>query len=270
MALGLEIGEGWTLSRTATRHTWTIEPAVGDRHRVVRVLGILLATAAAIFAVGIGLGLGVVGRRGGGLIQGWDGQVQAWDLHHRFGLVGASKVVAFLGDAPTLAAIAVGLTVVLFLVLRTMRSLIPVVAYLGGEAQVFFIREIVHRPRPPTANYPAPGAVPGVHQTSFSFPSGHSVAVTAILFGCLGAVALARRWWWPWAAALVGSCYVIYTRLNLGVHWFSDVTFGMALGIAWGVTVAIVAFGVDWDDVRAWLPGRAGTRPVPPDEPPRW
>lgn len=250
------------MSRTAGSPSWTIETTVGDRRRVLRAVGVLVAAAAVIFAVGLGLGLGLVGRHGGGLIQGWDQQVQVWDLHHRFGLVGASKVVAFLGDAPKLAGIAVLLTGVLLLAIRTIRSLVPIVAYLGGELQVFLIRQVIHRHRPPTANYPAPGAVPGVHETSFSFPSGHAVAVTAILFACFCAVALAYRWLWPWAVAFLASLYVIYTRLNLGVHWFSDVTFGLVLGIAWGVVVAVVAYRVDWDDVRAWLPGSTGRRPV--------
>ncbi len=213
----------------------------------------LVATAAAIFAVGLLLGLAFVGRHGGGAIQGWDDRVQTFDVHHRFGLVGVSKVIAFLGDAPKLAVIAVLLSAILLVMLRSVRALIPIVAYLGGELQVFLIREIIRRPRPPTAVYPAPGAVPGMHETSFSFPSGHSVAVTAMLFALLGAVALSRRKLWPWLVALVASLFVIYTRLILGVHWFSDVAFGLLLGIAWGATVAAVARRVEWVDVRAWL-----------------
>ena len=221
--------------------------------RVWCCVGVLVAAAAGIFVVGLVLGLAFVGRHGGGPIQGWDNRVQTFDVHHRFGLVGVSKVVAFLGDAPKLAVIAAVLTVILVLTVRSIRALAPLVAYFGGELQVFLIRQIIQRPRPPTAVYPAPGAVPGIHDTSYSFPSGHSVAVTAILFALLGTLALARHQWWPWLVALLGSVFVIYTRLVLGVHWFSDVTFGIILGIAWGVTVALVARTVEWADVRAWL-----------------
>jgi membrane-associated phospholipid phosphatase len=259
------------MARTASPHAnprWHTEPAAGDRRRVLRVGAVLVGVAAVLFAVGIALGLGLVGRHGGGVVQGWDDRVQAWDLHHRFAIA-AAKVVAFLGDAPKLAGVVVVLTGVLLVATRSVRALVPIVAYLGGELQVFLLREVIHRHRPPTADYPAPGAIPGVHETSFSFPSGHSVAVTAVLFGCLGAVAIATRWWWPWVLAAVASLYVIDTRLDLGVHWFSDVTVGLVLGVGWGIAVAVMSFRLDWDDLRAWVPGRRTPRspaPAPPPE----
>src|ERR1019366_7205928 len=160
---------------------------------------------------------------------------------HRGPLVGASKLVATYLDAGPLAVICVVISAILTFTLRSIRAIVPIVAYLGGEFQVFILREVILRHRPPTANYPAPGAIQGVHETSYSFPSGHSVAVTAVLFALLGTVALTHRIWWPWLIALLGSLFVIDTRLVLGVHWFSDVTFGLLFGIIWGVTVVIVA-----------------------------
>ncbi|HWE70616.1 MAG TPA: phosphatase PAP2 family protein, partial [Acidimicrobiales bacterium] len=162
-----------------------------------------------------------------------------------------SKFVATYLDAVPLAVICLVVSGVLVFTLRSTRALIPIAAYLGGEFQVYVIRLIILRHRPPTANYPAPGAIPGVHETSYSFPSGHSVAVTAVLFAGLGCIALTYRIWWPWFVALLASLFVADTRLVLGVHWFSDVTFGLLLGIAWGVTVAFVARQVDWPDVAA-------------------
>lgn len=231
------------------------------RDPLIRVVVIMIAAAAVIFVVGLVLGLAFVGVHGGGLIQGWDNQVQAWNLHHRAGLVGAAKVVAFVGDAPKLAVVAVAATVIWWLINRSILALVPVAAYLGGEFQVFAIRQIIHRGRPPTADYPAPGAVPGVHETSFSFPSGHSVAVTAVLVAVAATAALAYRRGWPLLLGIVASLYVADTRLTLGVHWFSDVTFGLLLGIAWGLTVAWAARQLTWDDLAAWLPGRRRSRP---------
>lgn len=227
-----------------------------DERRVVCAVAILVGVAAGIFALGLVLGFAFVGRKGGGVIQGWDNQVEAWNVHHRAGLVGVSKVIAFLGDAPKLAVVAALISAAWWIATRSIRALVPLVAYLGGEFEVFVIREVIHRHRPPTADYPAPGAVPGVHETSFSFPSGHSVAVTAVLFAVAGTVAFSRRQWWPWVAAAIVSLFVIDTRLVLGVHWFSDVTFGFILGVIWGVTVAAVAQHLEWADLRRLLPSR--------------
>ena len=224
---------------------------VGEPRRVLHAALVLTGVAIAIFVVGIAVGFVIIGRHGGGPIQGWDNSVGRWYLHHRGSLVGISKIVAKYLDALPLGVVCVVLTVVLAVTLRSSRALIPVVAYFGGEFQVFAIRTIIHRHRPPTANYPAAGAVNGVHETSYSFPSGHSVAVTAVLFALLGCIALTYRIWWPWLIALIGSVFVIDTRLVLGVHWFSDVTFGLLMGGAWGVTVAFVARQVEWDDFLA-------------------
>jgi membrane-associated phospholipid phosphatase len=223
----------------------------GQPRRVAHAAVVLGGVAVGILAVGLIVGFLVVGRHGGGPIQGWDNTVERWFPGHRGPLVGVSKFVAKYLDAGPLAVICVVLTAILAVTLRTIRALTPIVAYLGGEFEVFVIREVILRHRPPTANYPAPGAVKGVHETSYSFPSGHSVAVTAVLFALFGLLALTYRTWWPWVIALAASLFVIDTRLVLGVHWFSDVTFGLLFGIVWGVTVAVVARQVEWADVLA-------------------
>lgn len=224
---------------------------VGQPRRVVRAAELLGVVAGVIFVVGVFIGFVIIGRRGGGPIQGWDDSVGHWYLHHRGPLVGTSRWIATWLDALPLGILCVLLSAILAVTLRSARALIPIVAYLGGEFQVFAIRLVIERHRPQTANYPAPGALEGVHETSHSFPSGHSVGVTAVLFALLGCVALTRHIWWPWLIALAASLFVIHTRLVLGVHWFSDVTFGLIFGIAWGVTVAFAARQVEWIDLVA-------------------
>ena len=236
-------------------HRRSAEP-IGQSGSAARVIGLLVAVAVGLFAVGVLVGYLVVGRHGGGPIQGWDNTVERWFPHHRGPLVGVSKFFATYLDAAPLAVICVVLSAILAFTLRSIRALIPVVAYLGGEFQVFAIREVILRHRPPTANYPAAGAIKGVHETSYSFPSGHSVAVTAVLFALLGTLARTYRIWWPWLIALLASLFVIDTRLVLGVHWFSDVTFGLLVGMAWGSTVVIAAGQVEWADIVAIVGSR--------------
>lgn len=225
----------------------------------------LAAAGVAVFVVGLLLGLVLVGRHGGGPIQGWDHTVWRWSIRHRGPLVGVDKVIATVGDAALLGPLCIVAAIVMFAVRRTPRALTPVIAYLGGEGLVFLIRAVIHRNRPPTANYPAPGAVAGVHETSFSFPSGHAVAVTAVLFALLGLAALSGRTWWPWLLAFGLSVYVADSRLLLGVHWFSDVALGLILGISWGVTVAIVCAHLTWTDLHIRRPGSTGTTGAPID-----
>ncbi len=238
--------------------------AIGQPRRVARAAALLVGVAIAIFAVGTLIGLVVVGRHGGGPIQSWDDDVGRWYLHHRGALVGVSKFVATSLDALPLGIICFLLSAVLAVTLRSTRAIIPVVAYLGGEFEVFAIRAVIHRQRPPTANYPATGSINGVHETSYSFPSGHSVAVTAVLFALLGCIALTYRIWWPWVIAFLASLFVVDTRLVLGVHWLSDVVFGLLFGIAWGVTVAFAARSVEWGDLVALIGPTSNRHPASP------
>jgi undecaprenyl-diphosphatase len=174
-------------------------------------------------------------------------------LHHRGDLAGVSRFFATWLDAFPLGVLCALISIFLYVVLRSPRALIPFVAYLGAETLVFSIRAVIHRPRPLTALYPAPGSLPGVHETSYSFPSGHATAVTAVLFALLGCVALTRKIWWPWLLAAVGSLFVADTRLVLGVHWLSDVVVGMLLGAAWGIAVAVGVRWVEFPDLAKAL-----------------
>lgn len=222
-----------------------------------------VAGAAVLEIVALILGIFVIGRHGGGPIQGWDNTVGSWWLHHRGPFIGASKVIAWIFDAAELGPIAGILTLVLLGLGLRMRALTPLVAYLGGEFFVFFTRIFVMRPRPPTANYPAPGAIPGIHQTSFSYPSGHSTAGGAVLISLAILTVLAARGSWRWLLAgilAVATLVPPTSRLVLGVHWFSDVAFGLVLGLCWGVLVALTLRDVAWP-FSFDLPGRKPTGP---------
>lgn len=215
-------------------------------HPFWRWLVTLAVAGLALLVLGLVLGVALVGRHGGGPIQGWDNTVWRWSIGHRGPLVGLDQVISTVGDAGLLGPLCILTGVIVFAGRRSPRALIPVLAYVGGEAIVYLIRAVIHRHRPPTADYPAAGALRGVHETSFSFPSGHAVAVTAVLFALLGALAVLRRWWWPWLLAFLLSAFVADSRLLLGVHWFSDVAIGLALGAAWGTVVALTCSRVTW------------------------
>jgi membrane-associated phospholipid phosphatase len=236
------------------------EPTPSGRQPLLRSIEQLVIVAAGIFVVGLVAGLTLVGRHGGGAIQSLDRHVWRAFIDHRF-LVGLDKVIATIGDASVLGIICAVVSIALLARRRSPTGLAPLVGFLGGEAQVFFIREVIHRPRPVTANFPAPGALRGVNETTWSFPSGHATTVTAVLLASLGAWALTRRIVWPWVVGGLVSIYVAISRLVLGVHWLSDVVVGLVLGAAWGVSVAIVLNRLTWDELRYAVPPMRKDRP---------
>ncbi|MFT3666264.1 phosphatase PAP2 family protein [Piscinibacter sp.] len=80
----------------------------------------------------------------------------------------------------------------------------------------------------------------------FSYPSGHSLASAAIYFTC--AILVTKpfgeqpRRWLLWAFFLALIAAIGFTRIYLGVHFFSDVVAGIMLGIAWA---SLVEFGMN-------------------------
>jgi undecaprenyl-diphosphatase len=116
------------------------------------------------------------------------------------------------------------------------------------------IKELVGRARPAFENG-------GLVYEGLSYPSGHSSGIaTLVTVGLVLAwprlSAPARR------AAVVGgvalAVLVGLTRMWLGVHFLSDVVGGLSLGVAWSLSVALVAGGLPGGP--AALPAR-GTAP---------
>ena len=237
---------------------------------MLEAIGVLALWAIVLGAALAVLGLGVVGRHGGGVVQGVDDGVARWFLHHRSTLVGGSRVIALVGDAPALALVAVVIAVILFRAGLRVRAFIPVVAYLGAEFFVYLTRAYIHRPRPGSANFPGPGALPGIHETSWSFPSGHATAGSAVVISLAGVMALSRKARWPWIVGAVLAGLVASSRLVLGVHWLSDATVGLLVGTTWGVVVTLVLADVPWP-FRTWgvgsQPSGAGDRSTLPVQP---
>ena len=74
-------------------------------------------------------------------------------------------------------------------------------------------------------------------ETYYSFPSGHAMEAV-VLYGMLAYFAvLALRTWRARAAIIFGTSLLVlligFSRLYLGVHYFSDVVAGFAAGGVW-------------------------------------
>lgn len=96
---------------------------------------------------------------------------------------------------------------------------------LGELIAAHGLKEWVGRPRPPRVlNADAVRLLVGLGSHA-SFPSSHAVNTFAVMT----AVALGYPRWRCWALGY--AALIAYSRVYVGVHWPSDVLFGMVLGM---------------------------------------
>jgi undecaprenyl-diphosphatase len=182
-----------------------------------------------------------------GAVQGFDNHVTSFVVAHRTaGLNAAMKAVTWLGSW---VAVLVAAAVVLVLVFRRRLSvgflLLAVVAWAGTQGGTTLAKNVVQRPRPPED-------LRLVSAHGWSWPSGHTATAT-LVFAVLATVV----WMLTTSVrlrllAVVGWIFVAmavaFSRVELGVHWTTDVLASLVFATAWLVLLrmlvgAVVASG---------------------------
>ena len=126
---------------------------------------------------------------------------------------------------------------------RRRRDLITVliVAAAGNYVIAFFLKYALDRPRPTL--FTARGEYTGP-----SYPSGHAMLATSVLFVIAYLLRRERDWRWPYAVVFIFGLLTVYSRLYLGVHWPTDVLAGALLGFLW-LTAMLRAMDARRDDL---------------------
>jgi len=168
-----------------------------------------------------------------------DPGVTAWFVAHREAWATTlMQAMTWLGSDASLIPLVVAIGVFFFFRDRTWRpGAYMAAALIGATVLQRIAKDVLARPRPPVALHL-------VSVSGFAFPSGHATSavacwgMAAVLLG-LGRGMRVKVALWIGAFAL--AALVGLSRVYLGVHWWTDVVGGYALGGLW---LSILALGV--------------------------
>ena len=153
----------------------------------------------------------------------------------------AMKAVTWLGSWVALAVAAVIVAVlVLARHLPLLAAVAAVLAWAGEAGGVRIGKEVVARGRPPEA-------IRLVQAHGWSFPSGHASAATlafTVLAMCLTAVTRHRTVRvLGWLIAGLAIAATAFSRVELGVHWTTDVIASVVFTAVWLTAIAVLLGG---------------------------
>lgn len=137
--------------------------------------------------------------------------------------------ITHMGNVSVLAALSIGVGVILLFRRRWLLLIGWSVTITGGGLLNSGLKNLFQRVRPELPN-------PFITESGWSFPSGHAMG-SLIVYGMLTyllVLVLNRLWSKLILVAMVTLVMLIgLSRLYLGVHFFSDVLAGYAAGITW-------------------------------------
>jgi membrane protein DedA with SNARE-associated domain/membrane-associated phospholipid phosphatase len=179
---------------------------------------------------------------------GLDPGVLRWFVEHRVGwITGFMRGATWLGSNAVVIPVALIVAAAFVVRRRSYRPLVQLAAAVVSSILLYdAVKVWVHRPRPPIADRL-------VHVSGYSFPSGHATVAVAVWGTMVLILAPGRS---PRMKLLLGvaagaiSLLVAVSRLYLGVHWFTDVVGGLALGATILSCIALLSLALGVESLR--------------------
>lgn len=146
-----------------------------------------------------------------------------------------------IGSFPFVIGIASLVTVLLLFLKKYVYILALLVSLSGTGLTVYFSKPHFQRARPDLFKY--------YDASSFSFPSGHSIIAVAF-YGLLFYFLIRnikKHLGYSMAGAFIFVNFIGFSRIYLGVHYFTDVVAGFALGALWLMLAISI---VEWENTK--------------------
>ena len=221
--------DSWSGGATIVRMTVENPPALVDENAGLSALA--RAALRALFGVGLVLDIGVLVAR-----SNVDLPVTAAFNSLHVGIVGAIATGIYAAVEPQWALLIVlAIAAILWRVKGDLKVGLRFAVAVGGTwLPVIVLKLLVHRPRPGAALLPHPSAAaPG----DWSFPSGHTAFITALVLVLVLALGRARRSWTIPAAVLAVAVMGSVVLID-GFHFPTDVL----ASIIWSASLAHAAW----------------------------
>lgn len=143
------------------------------------------------------------------------------------------KRITDMGDVVGIGLICLGLIILLWRLGKRTAMIQLGLGVLGAEAINLVLKAIFMRDRPTLWEH-------FVTETSYSFPSGHAMASSALVFSAMIILWHTRWRWWTVSLGLMYMVVIGATRLYLGVHYPTDILAGWCVSAVWVVIVAVL------------------------------
>lgn len=185
---------------------------------------------------------------------GVDSAVLSW-LHAQTSPAWNAIFLFFTNAGSAFSVIAIVGVLVMYMVYKRRYRLAAVLLFsVGGAAAANVVLKLIfHRQRP--ALWPSI-----VTEHGYSFPSGHAMASSALVFAVI-AITWQTRYRWlaiglgPAFALLVGA-----SRLYFGVHFPTDIVAGWCVGFVWVLLVSSLVQNSPWQ-LRHWAVRHQNDKP---------